>query len=325
MTSPSTGHKPVMLREALGLLDLVKGGFYIDACLGDGGHALAICEVVGPCGAVVAIDRDPEAVRRVEARVGSSLPQLRLVHGNFAEMDAIARSQGFETVRGVLMDLGLSSVQLDPGSGRGFSFMGDEPLDARMDQSRGPTLADVIATIDESELAHILRRYGDEPLARRIAQAVVAERAASPIRTTGRLADVVRRAVGPSTGRIDPATRAFMALRIHLNSELECLSRGLAAAEHVLAGHGRLVVLSYHSGEDRVVKKHLAGSAKGCVCPPRAPVCVCGRKPTLRPLTRRPLRPSEEEVRDNPRARSCKLRAAERAEEASDGRIDDVA
>lgn len=325
MTSPPAGHKPVMLREALGLLDLVKGGVYIDACLGDGGHALAICEVVGTCGAVVAIDRDPEAVQRVAARVGASLPQLRPAHGDFADMDTIARSQGFETVRGVLMDLGLSSAQLDPGSGRGFSFLGDEPLDARIDQSTGPTLADVIATIDQDELAHVLRRYGDEPRARAIARAIVAERAASPIRTTARLADVIRRAVGPSSGRIDPATKAFMALRIHLNSEMECLERGLAAAERVLATHGRLVVLSYHSGEDRIVKRHLARAARGCICPPRAPLCTCGRKPTLRPLTGRPLRPGEEEVCDNPRARSCRLRAAERTEEASDGRVDNIA
>lgn len=311
-------HEPVMLSEALGILAIRCGGVYVDATFGYGGHSAALCEAVGPTGTVIGLDRDPSAVERGLSHVVPLYPNLRVLHANFAEMRDVVRAEGFERVDGALMDLGVSSGQLDPESGRGFSFGSDGPLDMRMDTCAGPTAADVLREIEEGELTRVLWRYADERHARRIARAIVAEREREPIRTTGRLARIVREAI-PAGGRgerIDPATRTFMALRIHVNDEFASLESGLAGACELLAEGGVLCALSYHSGEDRIVKRFLAAGARGCICPPELPVCRCGITPWLEVLTRRPLRPTDEETQRNPRARSCKLRAARKCGEA---------
>jgi len=315
-------HEPVMLSEALGILAIRCGGAYVDATFGYGGHSSALCEAVGPCGTVIGLDRDPSAVERGRSHVVPLHPNLRVVHANFAEMAEVVRAEGFDEVDGVLMDLGVSSGQLDPDSGRGFSFASDEPLDMRMDTDRGRTAAEVLRDVDEDELTALLWRYADERHARRIARAVVEERARPPIVPPGRLARIVREAVpgGGRGERIDPATRTFMALRIHVNDEFASLERGLRGACQLLRRGGVLCVLSYHSGEDRIVKRFFAAGARGCVCPPELPVCQCGVRPWLDVLTRRPLRPTAEETERNPRSRSCRLRAARRTGEVpSDG------
>lgn len=311
-------HTPVMLREAMGLLDVHRGGVFVDATLGGGGHTRALCEAVREEGRVIALDKDPAAVEAARRDLAPSFPWLTIVHADFGRVADIVAGLLSGGVDGVLMDLGVSSMQLDPDSGRGFSFQGDEPLDMRLDTSSGRDAATVLQEIGEEELADAIRTYGDERYARRVARAIVEARTESPIRTTGRLAGIVRAVVPASRDRLDPATRTFMALRICVNQELEVLEAGLRGAVHVLRPCGRLVVLSYHSGEDRAVKRFMAAQARGCTCPAEMPVCVCGRRPTLALLLRKPLRPSAEEVDANPRARSCRLRAGARLEE-SDG------
>ncbi len=306
-------HNPVMLVETLGHLALREGAVCVDATFGYGGHSSALCEAVGPGGTVIGFDRDPDALAYGREHVLPGRPNLRLVHANFAEMGRGLAELGVESVDGVLMDLGVSSPQLDPERARGFSFEDAGALDMRMDPTRGMGLAELLDTTSESELARILYHYGDERNSRRIARAVLAAHRARPLANTAELAEVIRHAA-PARGRerIDPSTRSLLALRIAVNDELGSLRRGLWAAFRLLRQGGVLVVLSYHSGEDRIVKQFLAAAARGCVCPPRVPVCVCGRAPWAEVLSRGAERPSEEEVASNPRARSCKLRAARR-------------
>ncbi|MBD3175801.1 MAG: 16S rRNA (cytosine(1402)-N(4))-methyltransferase RsmH [Armatimonadia bacterium] len=301
-----------MLQECLDLLAPQPGEVMLDATLGGGGHARALCEVVGESGRVIGLDKDPDAIDVAARGLAPHYPQLHVVHADFGEMAEVVAELSPGGVDGVLMDLGVSSMQIDPGSGRGFSFQGDEPLDMRMDPTRGESAAELLGRVDARELADILWRYGDERHSRRVARAVLDAHAEEPLRTTAQLADVVRDVVPPSRDGLDPATRTFMALRIRVNRELDALAEGLDAAVEVLRHGGRLVVLAYHSGEDRIVKHLIAGEVRGCTCPPEIPVCMCGRTPTLTPLTKKPLRPSEAETRSNPRARSCRLRAAQR-------------
>lgn len=310
------GHTPVMLRESLGLLAVRPGGCFVDATFGRGGHTLAIAEAVGPEGHVIALDCDHDAVAYGRRHIAPRYPNVEVLHGNFAVLDRIVKQTGRTRVDGVLLDLGVSSPQLAPTSGRGFSFSGDEPLDMRMDQSQGTTAAEALRSLPERDLAAVLRRYGDERHARRIARAIAVARAQKPILTTRQLAEIVRNAVPESHhGPTDPATRTFMALRIYVNNELQNLASGLLAAFRVTRISGRVVVLAYHSGEDRIVKQTFAGAQRGCICSPDAPICSCGRSPWGRVLTRRPIRPSEAEIAGNPRARSCRLRGALKIQE----------
>jgi 16S rRNA (cytosine1402-N4)-methyltransferase len=236
---------------------------------------------------------------------------VRYVAASFAEMDRRVPELGFEQIDGVLLDLGISSLQLDDPE-RGFSFQREGPLDMRLDPTSGRSAADLIAYMDQRELADILFRYGEERQSRRIAAAIVRQRQEQPIRTTTELATLVERTIGrPPGSRIHPATRTFQALRIAVNDELGELERGLEAALRLLAPGGRLVVISFHSLEDRIVKHFIAREVKGCVCPPEQPVCTCGRVPTLKSIGR-PVRPAEDEVERNPRARSAIMRVAER-------------
>lgn len=307
-------HQPVLLTETRDLLAPRPGMTIVDATLGPGGHAEALLEDTAPDGRVVGIDRDPEAVafsrRRLE-RFGDRFVGLS---GDHREIEAICRDAGVSAVDGVIADLGISSLQLDDRL-RGFSFQHDGPLDMRMDAtSPGPTAADLVATLDEAALADLLSRWGEERAARRIARAIVRERARAPIATTGELRDLVVRVLGPAAGRfrIHPATRTFQALRIAVNGEIEGIPSLVRGAVSLLRSEGRLAVISFHSLEDRAVKQTMRELSERCVCPRDLPVCACGKTALVRVLTSRPIAPSEHEVGSNPRARSARLRGLEK-------------
>ena len=312
------GHAPVLLAEAIALLAPQPGGHYLAGTFGGGGHARALLAASAPDGGVLAIDADPEASTRAaqmaaEPAVGD---RLRFVPGNFRDLAAIARAEALGPLDGVLLDLGLSSFQIDAPE-RGFAFRFDGPLDMRFDPERGPSAADLVAILPEEELAGLLWRFGEESRSRRIARALVRERDREPIATTGRLAAVVEAAVGGRRGHhTHPATRTFQALRIAVNDELAALEAALAGATETLAPGGRLAVIAFHSLEDRIVKEFIARESAACLCPPGLPVCVCGHRPRLEKLTRKPVRASPAEVAANPRSRSAVLRAAARIGDA---------
>ncbi len=308
------GHQPVMPDEVLGTLAPQPGSLQIDATVGGGGHTERILEAASPDGRVLGLDADEAAIERVGRRLSRFGDRLVLRQSNFRELGEVAPAAGFGAVDGMLFDLGLSSFQLADAD-RGFGFRAGGPLDMRFDASRGVPAAELLATLDADELAALFRRYGEEPAAWRIAKAIVAARASTAVATAEELAALVERVmpVNPRLRRrTHPATRVFQALRIAVNGELDALEAGLAAAVDLLRPGGRLVVLSYHSLEDRIVKQFLNAERRGCICPPEAPVCVCGHTPRLRLVTRPSLTPSEGEIDANPRARSARLRAAER-------------
>ncbi|HEX6103750.1 MAG TPA: 16S rRNA (cytosine(1402)-N(4))-methyltransferase RsmH [Alphaproteobacteria bacterium] len=308
--APRGGHTPVLLAEVLDALRPKDGGIYVDGTFGAGGYAMGLLDAA-QC-RVVGIDRDPSAIQRGAALARRYDGRLDLVEGRFGEMDQLLRARGVETADGVALDLGVSSMQLDEAE-RGFSFRFDGPLDMRMEGS-GPTAADLIARASERELADVIFQYGEERRARPIARAIAAARADAPIRTTGRLAEIVRKAAGPrAKDGIDPATRTFQAIRIRVNDELGELRRGLMAAETLLAPGGRLAVVSFHSLEDRAVKEFLRARAGAAPqgsrhLPRQAPE----RVPSFRLLSRGAVTPGDAELTSNPRARSARLRAAER-------------
>ncbi len=304
-----TRHVPVLLNEVLHYLQPRPGGTYIDATVGGGGHAEAILEASAPDGRLLGLDADPDALGRSHRRLHRFGRRVVLVQAYFDQLENIAHREGFVPADGVLMDLGVSSDQLEDAA-RGFSFLKPGPLDMRMDPSLPRTAADLINTLDEGDLAYLIRRYGEEPHARRIARAIVRAR---PIYTTTELADLVARVVPRRPRqRLHPATRTFQALRIAVNDELGALERALPQALRVLRPGGRLVVISFHSLEDRIVKQFFRREAQDCICPPRQPVCTCGHKAQVRILTRKPVTPSPEEIERNPRSRSAKLRAVEK-------------
>jgi len=308
------GHRPVLAEEVVTMLAPRPGSLHVDGTVGGGGHTERILEAASPDGRVLGLDADPAAIARVGERLARFGDRLVLRQANFRDLAAVAPAAGFDAVDGVLLDLGLSSFQL-ADAGRGFGIRAGGPLDMRFDPSAGEPAATLLARLDEATLADLLRRHGEEPHARRIARALVEARRTAPIATAEELAALVER-VAPrrpgSRGRIHPATRVFQALRIAVNGEIEALAAALAAAVDLLRPGGRLVVLSYHSLEDRLVKRFVAAERRGCTCPPSFPVCVCGRAPRLRPVGPQPGRPTEGEVAANPRARSARLRTAER-------------
>ena len=304
-------HIPVLGGRTVEFLNVRAGGVYIDATFGAGGHSRAIlaaadCNVIG-------IDRDRDAIVRGADLVRSAGGRLALVEDKFSNLDAVAHGRGYDTVDGIVLDIGVSSMQLDE-AGRGFSFRHDGPLDMRMGRT-GPTAADVVALASERELAGIVATLGEERHARNVARAIVAARRAAPIRTTRALADIVAGVVHARAGAIDPATRTFQALRIFVNEELAELAAGLTAAERVLKPCGRLVVLAFHSLEDRIVKSFLVERSRPGTPSRHRPVPAQAAA-TFRVLTKRPIAPSDTEISANPRARSAKLRAAERTEAA---------
>jgi 16S rRNA (cytosine1402-N4)-methyltransferase len=309
------GHLPVLVDEVLATLAPSSGSLHIDATLGGGGHTERILEAANPDGRVLGLDADPAAIGRAEARLRARFgDRLVLRQANFRELAEVAPDAGFDVVDGCLFDLGLSSYQLADRS-RGFGFRAGGPLDMRFDASRGVPASELLASLDAAELTALFRRYGEEPKAPRIARAIVDARRTAPVSTAEDLAALVERVAPPNPRlrrRTHPATRVFQALRIAVNEELDALSAGLAAALDLLRPGGRLVVLSYHSLEDRIVKRFFQAERRGCVCPPELPVCVCGRNPRLRLVTRPSITPTDAEVAANPRARSARLRAAER-------------
>jgi len=305
-------HPAAMPDEVMQWLACEPGQRVADCTLGGAGHARRICHRIGPNGLLVGIDRDPAAIANGRQALGDCPARIRLVQANFAELPQIIRRLEVDALDGILLDLGLSLDQLE-ASGRGFSFQRDEPLDMRMDPSGGATAADVVQQSSAAELAQIFKQYGEERFARPIARRIVKQRVGQPIHTSAELAHLVCQVVPRrSQGRIHPATRVFMALRIAVNQELENLRRLLEAVPTLLRSGGRICVLAFHSLEDRIVKQQFRALASPCTCPPTLPVCSCGAEPTLRLLTRRPVRPTPEEVAANPLSRSTLLRAAER-------------
>jgi 16S rRNA (cytosine1402-N4)-methyltransferase len=309
------GHQPVLAEEVVTALAAAPGSLQIDATVGGGGHAERILATTDPDGRLLGLDADGVAIARVQARLGTRFGErLVLRQANFRELGTVAPDAGFGVVDGCLFDLGLSSFQLADVD-RGFSFRADGPLDMRFDTARGGPASELLKTLDAAELTALFRRYGEEPFAGRIARAIVEDRRGSPVRTAQELAALIERVApsrAPGRRRVHPATRVFQALRIAVNEELEALQSGLAAALDLLRPGGRLVVLSYHSLEDRIVKRFFQAERRGCTCPPELPVCVCGRLPRLRLVTPKGIVPAAAEIAANPRARSARLRAAER-------------
>lgn len=308
--APARRHSPVLRGEVLDGLAAKSGGTYIDGTVGGGGHAVALLEASAPDGRLLGFDRDPQAVMRAQEHMKAFRPRFRLIHASYAKLEDVARREGFVPADGVLLDLGFSSDQVDD-SGRGFAFRHDGPLDMRFDPTAsGPTAADLVNTLPESELVSMLWRYGEETHSRAIARAIVTSR---PIGSTRHLAEIIAAVVDRGPFRsVHPATRTFQALRIAVNGELEALELVLPQATNVLRPGGRIAVITFHSLEDRMVKRFFRESAATCVCPPEAPICTCGRKPMLRLVTRKPLTPQSAELVANPRSRSAKLRVAER-------------
>jgi 16S rRNA (cytosine1402-N4)-methyltransferase len=304
-------HEPVLVDRVVEWLvpPLLPGGTFVDATLGRAGHARAVLDAA-PTAHLIGIDRDPDALEESRANLASFADRVRLVRNNFEELASVLERLGNPPVRGVLLDLGVASSQLDEAS-RGFSFRHDGPLDMRMDPSAALNAADVVNRYPVDELERVIRVFGEERFARRIARAIERER---PIEGTARLAAIVKDAIPAATRRTGghPARRTFQAIRIEVNGEIRALEAALPAAVEALETGGRMAVISYHSLEDRAVKRFFTAEAGRCVCPPELPVCACGAEARVRVLTPRPVRPSAAEVAGNPRARAGKLRVAER-------------
>jgi len=306
-------HEPVLLEQAVEDLVTRTDGVYVDGTCGGGGHSRTIGGLLSVSGRIICLDRDPQAVRQCRARMSFMEDQVLVMKSDFTDVGRILHEEGLERVDGILLDLGLSSHQLDR-SGRGFSFKRNEPLDMRMDPESGLTAGHLVNTIAEDELERILRTYGEEKKARAIARAVVKARRIGPLSSASELASLIRSVFPYSRrpGEIDPATRSFQALRIAVNRELDHLQWFLDKVPGWIRPGGRLVILAYHSLEDRMVKQAFRAWEKACTCPPGFPVCNCGKKPLFRPVRRRGIKPTQEEIQRNPRSRSAVLRAAER-------------
>ncbi len=315
----AAAHIPVLLEETVQALAVQPGGRYIDCTVGSGGHAAAILDGSSPGGQLLGIDADPQAIKAAKKRLEAYGSSVLLINENFADLQAICFRYDFYPVHGILFDLGLSSLQLDDDS-RGFSFKRDAPMDMRLSPGQRLTAADIVNTFAESELAQLIKKYGEEGYSHRIAHHIVRER---PITTALRLAQIVERAAPRTSGRIHPATRTFQALRIAVNNELEHLERALRQAVDLLGFGGRLVVISYHSLEDRIVKQFMHREAKDCICPPGTPSCICGHNASLNLINKRVIVPSSAEVKRNPRSRSARLRAVERI--SAPGEYDKIA
>jgi len=305
-------HVPVLIQEAVGHLDCRPGKVIVDATLGGAGHARRICSLIGPEGMLIGLDQDPAAVANAREVLAPFSDRIRLFQCNFADLAQVLDAASCRTVDGILLDLGLSFYQLDQ-SGRGFSFQKDEPLDMRMDPRTATTAADLVNALGEKQLCDLLRGFGEEPHARAIARRIVSARRKTPLTTSGQLARLVASAVPSATrGRIHPATRVFMALRIAVNRELEVLERFFDEAIGLLGPGGRICAIAFHSLEDRIVKRRFQALAKGCICPPDLPRCNCGRRPGVRILTPKAVKPTAAEVCANPMARSARLRVAQK-------------
>lgn len=308
-------HKSVLLQECIDALNIRPDGIYLDGTLGGAGHSSQIARRLTEGGRLIGVDRDRTALAAAKERLAPYADRVTLVHSNFAEIDAILDSLGIPAVDGMLFDLGVSSPQLDDAS-RGFSYMADAPLDMRMDKDDALTAGAVVNTWPQGELRRILYDYGEERYAPQIAAAICRAREKAPIETTLELVDIIRSAMPAQALREKqhPAKRSFQAIRIAVNDELGAVSRMMQAAVGRLNPGGRLAVITFHSLEDRIVKSEMQQAARGCTCPPEFPVCVCGRKPRVRLVNRKPVTADGAELADNPRARSAKLRVAEKCD-----------
>ena len=306
-------HRTVLLDSTIEYLKVVPDGVYVDCTLGGGGHSLEILKKLGEKGRLIGIDRDQNAIKAAGERLASFSDKAVLVHGNFRDIKRIVHGIGITAVDGVVMDLGVSSHQLDQGE-RGFSYMQDAPLDMRMDRQQSLTAMEVVNTYSEADLARVISGYGEERWARRIAAFIVRERNRAPIQTTGQLVDIIKAAIPASARRTGPhpAKRTFQALRIEVNGELGILERAVKDGVDLLKSGGRICVITFHSLEDRMIKNVFKELENPCSCPRKAPVCVCGKKPVIRLVTRKPVVPDKEEIQQNPRARSAGLRVAEK-------------
>lgn len=304
-------HIPVLLDQCIEGLNIDPDGVYVDCTAGGGGHSSAIAAKLSENGRLIALDRDPDAVKAASERL-ADFSSARVIHRNYSELDCVLDELGISCVDGILMDLGVSSYQLDEES-RGFSYHANAPLDMRMSRN-GMSAADIVNTYSEQELAKIIFEYGEEKFSRRIASNIIKERETAPIKTTLQLADIIRKSV-PQKARRDknPCKKTFQAIRIAVNGEFEHLSTGLDKAFAALRPKGRLAVITFHSLEDRIVKQRFAGWCKGCICPPDFPKCVCGRKPQGILVNRKPIEADETELESNNRSRSAKLRVIERS------------
>jgi 16S rRNA (cytosine1402-N4)-methyltransferase len=306
-------HIPVLLQEVVEALQPRSGGIYIDGTVGAGGHAAALLTASAPDGRLFGFDQDLTALELTRQRLAEFGDRVHLIHSNFSDLAEMARLNQIPPAAGILLDLGVSSMQLDQPE-RGFSFQAEGPLDMRMNQGSGPTAADLVNRLPEAELANLIFKYGEEPASRRIARAIVKAR---PIEGTVVLAEIVARAIpGKKQGwrgkpRIHPATRTFQALRVAVNQELEILEQVLPQALALLKPKGRLAVISFNSLEDRIVKQYFKQEAQDCICPPEQPVCICNHKAIINIVTKKPITPGTVEIEANPRARSAKLRVVE--------------
>ncbi len=306
-------HAPIMVEEVLSLLAPERGGIFVDGTLGGGGHAEAVLKKLPPSGRLYGIDRDGEAIAEATKRLSLFGERFRALRGNFFDMTTLLKEQGVDKVDGILMDLGVSSHQLDAAE-RGFSYHNEAPLDMRMDDTAAFSAYDVVNAYPAERLATILREYGEERYAMRIANAIERARQKAPIASTTELADIVKAAT-PAQNRWEgqhPARRAFQAIRIEVNGELEGLEKALADAVELLNPGGRLCVITFHSLEDRIAKQTFKALENPCTCPPKAPICTCNKEPVVRILTKKPVIAGEEELKDNARSRSAKLRAVEK-------------
>lgn len=308
MSDASAPHLPVLYHEIILALMPHTHGRYIDATLGAGGHAYGILEQSSPEGLLLGLDRDPQAIAIASQRLAVYGNRARLIKASYIQLLDEMKAQGWDAVEGIVFDLGVSSMQIDTPQ-RGFSFLNDGPLDMRFDPTQKFSAADLVNDLPEKELADLIWRYGEERYSRRIAAAI---QAARPLTSTLELANVIRKAAGGHQSRIHPATRTFQALRIAVNDELQVIEQTLPLAIQALSPGGRLAVIAFHSMEDRIVKLLFRQESRDCICPPDQPVCTCGHVASIKEVTRRPIVPGEQEISTNPRARSAKLRIAEK-------------
>ena len=303
-------HTPVLLDEVLELLDCHPGQVMVDGTVGGGGHAYEILKRITPGGFLIGIDRDPNALEAAQKKLEEFQGSFKLVHANFADVKEVLKSLGIDAVDGMLLDLGVSSYQLDEAA-RGFTYMQDAPLDMRMDPTQAFSAYNVVNEYSQQELERVIREYGEERWAKRIAEFIVSSR---PIETTGQLVDVIKKAI-PAAARREgphPAKRTFQAIRIEVNQELKLLPRAIESAVEALKPGGRLCIISFHSLEDRIVKQMFRSLSNPCTCPPDSPICICGRRPVVKVLTSKPVTPTSREVSVNPRSRSAKARCCQK-------------
>lgn len=306
-------HVSVLLKETVDKLVWKQDGIYVDGTIGGAGHSEEILKRLNQGGMLIGIDRDENALNAARERLKGCLDRVVLVHSKFSQIKEVLQNLKIQKVDGVLLDLGVSSPQLDI-SGRGFSYMNDGPLDMRMDTTSGITAADIVNTYDEGALRRIIEEYGEERWASRIAKFIVEERGKNPIESTGKLVEVIKNAIPASARREGPhpAKRTFQAIRIAVNRELDEVENALPEIADVLNIGGRMCVITFHSLEDRIVKNAMKKLSNPCTCPPELPVCICGKKPVVNIITRKPILPDGVELENNPRARSAKLRVCEK-------------